>query len=170
MNRNMMIGLSAIMIALSLAGGYARAHCQVPCGIYDDPARFVLLREHVTTIEKSMREIERLGTETPANWNQIVRWVMNKEQHADELTEIVTYYFLAQRIKAPATDDAASLAKYVRQLELTHGMITAAMKAKQTTDLENCVKLRKLIDQFEALYFGKEAVAHAHNHDHGHSH
>lgn len=172
MNRNMLISLSAILIVLSAFGGIARAHCQVPCGIYDDPARFVILREHVTTIEKSMREIERLGAETPVNYNQVVRWVNNKEKHADELSEIVTYYFLAQRIKAPTTDDAAARAKYIKQLVLTHGLVTTAMKAKQTTDLENCAKLRELIDQFEAVYFGKEAAVHGHDHNHapGHTH
>ena len=29
----------------------------------------------------------------------MVRWVVNKEVHADELSDIVTYYFMAQRIK-----------------------------------------------------------------------
>jgi len=170
MKRHTLIGLAAIVIALSTLGGIARAHCQVPCGIFDDSVRFTLLREHVTTIEKSMREIERLSAEETKNFNQLVGWVDNKEHHANELSEIVTYYFLAQRIKAPTTDDASSHVKYIRQLQLTHGLIVTAMKAKQTTDLENVERLRKLIDAFEEEYFGKKPVAEAHGHDHGHSH
>ena len=48
----------------------AGAHCQIPCGIYDDKARFATMREHVATIEKSMAQIVELGA---TNTNQSVR-------------------------------------------------------------------------------------------------
>ena len=32
----------------------SRAHCQIPCGIYDDHARVHAMLEDVTTIEKSL--------------------------------------------------------------------------------------------------------------------
>ena len=35
------------------------AHCQIPCGIYDDKMRFTMMAEHVTTIEKSMNQMEK---------------------------------------------------------------------------------------------------------------
>ena len=51
--------------------------------------------------------------------NQLVRWVDNKEIHADELSEIVTYYFMTQRIKPPAADaDDAAKAKYQKEIGL----------------------------------------------------
>jgi len=37
----------ASVVALS---SLAFAHCQVPCGIYDDQARLDALEEHITTI------------------------------------------------------------------------------------------------------------------------
>ncbi len=124
-----------------------RAHCQVPCGIYDDPMRIHLMEEHVTTIEKAMKQIAAGETD-----NQTVRWIMNKEKHADELTEIVTYYFMAQRIKPDAEN-------YEEKLKTLHQIIIYSMKAKQTTELANVEKLRELIHHFEHLYIG---------HDHGH--
>lgn len=66
--------LSMILITASIAS-IAGAHCQIPCGIYDDRARIVLMEEHVTTIEKSMNEITTLSADTPQNINQLVRWV-----------------------------------------------------------------------------------------------
>lgn len=33
--------------------GYASAHCEIPCGIYDDQMRVNMIGEHITTIEKS---------------------------------------------------------------------------------------------------------------------
>ena len=169
LTRSGFVVAGALVLSLALLAGSVRSHCQIPCGIYDDPVRFSQLEEHVTTIEKSMKQIVELSGETNPNYNQLVRWVNNKETHADELTEIVTFYFMAQRVKAPADrSDRAAGAKYVKQVTLLHQMVVAAMKAKQTTDLEHCKTLRALIAEFKVSYLGKEAAAH--DHDHGHDH
>ena len=143
-------------VALAVAVPSVFAHCQIPCGIYGDQTRFVILREHVTTIEKSMAKIDEEGKAEAPNWNQLVRWVENKEQHADELSEIVTYYFMTQRIKPPAADaDAATQAKYQKEIGLLHQMLVHSMKAKQTTDMAHVKALRGLIDDFEMSYMGE---------------
>jgi nickel superoxide dismutase len=147
------IAVSAFVALAVLPAQLALAHCQVPCGIYGDETRFVTLEEHITTIEKSMNQINELSAAGNKNYNQIVRWVNNKETHADELTEIVTYYFLAQRIK-PTAD------QYEEKLTLLHGLIVSSMKAKQTTDLANVASLRKGVSDFRTLYLGKTGVAH----------
>ena len=134
----------------------AGAHCQIPCGIYDDPARFTMLEEHLTTIEKSMKQITELSAAEPeGHVNQLVRWVMNKETHADEFTEIVTFYFMAQRVKPAEPGDREAFRKYVRQVTLLHQMVFNAMKAKQTTDLQYIEKLRSLVSSFKELYMAK---------------
>ena len=166
MYRKPLMFLAALALTASVSST-ALAHCQIPCGIYDDPVRFSQLREHVTTIEKSMNQINTLSEDPAPNVNQLGRWVMNKENHADELTEIVTYYFLTQRVKPADPSDKAATAKYLRQLTLLHQMMVHAMKAKQTTDLEHCEHLRALIDQFEAVYTGKHTHSHG-SHDHAH--
>jgi nickel superoxide dismutase len=132
------------------------AHCQIPCGIYGDETRFTQMLEDVDTLEKSMNEITRLSGEATPNWNQLVRWVANKEEHAEKLTETVTSYFLAQRIK-PVAEDGEGRAKYMHELELLHGMIVHAMKATQTTDTAHCDALRDLIGQFKASYMGEHS-------------
>ena len=144
----------AIVVAASSA---ALAHCQIPCGIYDDPARFTQLEEHIATIEKSMKQVQALSQQEKPNWNQIVRWVTNKEAHADQLTEIVTFYFMAQRVKPADPSDKAALAKYRREIRLLHQMVVHAMKAKQTADLEHCATLRTLLSKFKASYLGQHA-------------
>jgi nickel superoxide dismutase len=131
------------------------AHCQVPCGIYGDETRFTIMEEHVTTIEKSMNEIVKLGGEEKPNWNQLVRWVENKEDHADKLTEVVTYYFMAQRIKPKTSADGDAYQKYVKELSLLHKIMVHAMKAKQTTDLAHVAKLRELIAALKVSYLGE---------------
>jgi nickel superoxide dismutase len=124
------------------------AHCEIPCGIYDDQMRIKMMDEHITTIEKSMNEIIKLGATEPLNYNQLVRWVMNKEHHADEVQEIVSQYFMTQRIKPGSKD-------YSKKLILLHKMLIQAMKCKQTTDHSHITAIRALLREFEGLYFGK---------------
>ena len=135
----------------------AAAHCQIPCGIYDDELRVQLMEEDITTIEKSMTQIVALGAATPVDFNQLVRWVMNKEEHAQKLQDIVTAYFMAQRIK-PVADhaDKAAMNEYLHKLALLHAIQIHAMKAKQSTDLGEIATLQKLVTEFRTAYFGEE--------------
>lgn len=150
------VALGAVAIAAVLwIPQVTFAHCQIPCGIYDDPARFTELREHITTIEKSMNQINELSADAGNNVNQLARWVMNKEDHADKFAEIVTYYFMQQRIKVPESGEAAANETYVNHLVLCHKMLVTVMKCKQTTDLENVTALRGLVDDFEKAYNAK---------------
>ena len=132
------------------------SHCQIPCGIYDDEMRFTALAEHMTTIEKSMKQIAELSEDGAHNANQIVRWVNNKEKHADELSDIVTYYFMAQRVKPADKDDAQAFKDYTKKLVLLHHMLVSSMKAKQTTDLSHVENLRTALADFRVAYFGKK--------------
>ena len=124
------------------------AHCEIPCGIYDDQMRITMISEHITTIEKSMNQIMEIQKEKDHNSNQLIRWVMNKENHAKELQEIVSQYFMTQRIKFDAKD-------YDKKIGFLHQMLVYAMKCKQTTDLGNIRKLQEALKGFEALYFAK---------------
>ena len=127
----------------------AYAHCEIPCGIYDDEMRIKIINEHIATIEKSMKQIIELEKDKHHNSNQLVRWIMNKERHADEIQEIVTQYFMTQRIKLDTEN-------YEKKLGLLHQMLIYSMKCKQTTDLANVSKLKELVNNFKALYFKKK--------------
>jgi len=138
----------------------AFAHCQVPCGIYDDGMRCDMIEEHITTIERAMKSIEHLSGEEKPNSNQIVRWVTTKDAHAQAIQSIASEYFMTQKLKPVAETDAAR-EKYVRQLTILHEMLVYAMKAKQTTDLQYVDRLRDVLKTFRAAYFD-DAKAHEH--------
>jgi nickel superoxide dismutase len=146
--------------ALVLIPLTAAAHCQIPCGIYDDSLRFVMLNEHITTIEKSMKEITELSAAADKNYNQIVRWVTNKDDHADKFMEVVSDYFLTQRIKPVDPSDGAAHADYLKKIEMLHQMLVYAMKCKQTTDLSNPEKLKQLAADFKTAYFAETGTEH----------
>lgn len=122
------------------------AHCEIPCGIYDDEMRIQMILEHILTIEKSMNQIKELDKKEHHDSNQLIRWVMNKDLHAGKLQEIVSQYFMTQRIK---TDDK----DYEKKIRLLHQMLIESMKCKQTTDLKHVNQLRQLTKEFKALYF-----------------
>lgn len=157
------IALSAIFtIALLAANHKTFAHCEIPCGIYGDTLRIELIAEHITTIEKSMNQINELSKAGDKNYNQLVRWVVNKEEHAKKIQDIVSQYFLHQRIKITDPSDVEAYAKYTRQLSLLHQLQVYSMKAKQGTDLDVIKKLNSALDEFAHSYF--------HKHDHPHHH
>lgn len=126
----------------------ASAHCEIPCGIYHDEMRIDMINEDIATIEKSMNQIIKLEKKEHHNSNQLVRWIMNKEHHADKIQEIVTQYFMTQRIKTDTNS-------YEKKLGLLHQMLIYSMQCKQTTDLANVNKLKDLVNDFKTLYFKK---------------
>ncbi len=144
-----------ILILVVVFASMVYPHCQIPCGIYGDPARFDMIAENITTIEKSMKMITELSKQDKPNMNQIVRWVQNKEKHADDMSHIITYYFMAQRVKPALKTDSQEYDEYVKKLTLLHNMMVYSMKAKQTTDLANVEKLRTLLAEFRTVYFAE---------------
>jgi nickel superoxide dismutase len=153
MNR-LVSALAAVAFAFATAST-ALSHCQIPCGIYDDELRVQLIEEHITTIEKSMNQISTLSKASPPNLNQLARWVSNKEEHAEAIQDIVTAYFMSQRVKIPAEKGDEAWDEYVELLTLLHGIQVTAMKAKQTTDLKHTEELRTLVKSFRSAYFGE---------------
>ena len=144
--KKLILSMLAVLLPLSFSISGVNAHCEIPCGIYDDQLRTQLIAEHATTIEKSMKQIMELGKAASVNHNQLVRWVSNKEQHATEIQQIVSQYFMTQRIKPDQQ-------KYSEKLIVLHKMLVAAMKCKQTTDITHVNALRAHLKEFESLYF-----------------
>lgn len=140
------ITLSGMVLILSQQ---LYAHCQIPCGIYDDHARVQSMLEDAATVGKSIRLISDLsGKSDPQSQNQLVRWVMNKEKHAQNVIATICDYFLTQRVKPSHKD-------YTERLVKHHAVILAAMQAKQNSDIKQANDLK---DSIEALipYYSKK--------------
>ena len=130
----------------------AGAHCQVPCGIYDDPARIARLREDATTIAKAVKQINELAVGHDAQAvNQTVRWINTKEDHASHIIKVVSEYFLAQKVK-PVSPGADGYNAYLKKLADHHAVIVAAMKTKQSVDESPVDALNRAIDALAPHY------------------
>ena len=124
----------------------ARAHCQIPCGIYDDHARVQSMLEDAATVEKAATLIEELSGKTDKqSQNQLVRWITNKESHAQSIIATISDYFLTQRVKTSQKDYEERLVKH-------HAVILAAMKAKQNADIQISKNLKDSIEALGTYY------------------
>ena len=129
--------LTAMLAIVFSQPGYA--HCQIPCGIYDDHARVQSMLEDTATVEKALKSITELSGKTDAqSQNQMVRWVMNKEKHAQNIIATISDYFLTQRVKPEQEDYSERLIKH-------HAVIVASMKVKQNADTSHAEALRQKI-------------------------
>ena len=156
-----------------------RNHCQVPCGIFDDPQRVAALKEDAATIRKAMVQVNDLVKQgTPLSVNQVrqplrptlgsrcrdperrspyrvlrsaqaTRWIMTKEDHAKSIITTVADYMLAQRVKKELFKDDA---EYREALVAHHLLMQAAMKTKQVVDVAACDVLDHAIADVGVMY------------------
>ena len=152
------------IVTLTFLNEFTFGHCQVPCGIYEDAVRIYQIKEDFNTIKKAMYNIKDLSKkENALSLNQSTRWVNTKEEHATNIQDRISHYFLIQRIK-PKTGKEYDL--YVKQTTLLHHVMVSAMKCKQTVDSKNVTDALKLLDQFIDLYFDEHGKKHIKKIDH----
>lgn len=149
--KKMQMLLLALTLCLSVTAlpSTLFAHCQVPCGIYDDHARVDAMLEDVATVRKAVTMLNELNAKTDVqSKQQFARWVMNKESHAQKIISTISDYFLTQRVKASQED-------YVERLKKHHAVIVDAMKAKQNASMAPVDALEKSVQALYMYYPGK---------------
>lgn len=133
-------------LILGFTGASLFGHCQVPCGIYDDTSRVQQMLEDVSTISKAIDEIHVLNDKNDVQSNQqLIRWVNNKEIHADKIIDTISNYFLTQRVKPSAED-------YLQRLSDHHAVILLSMKAKQKADEKIAEALKEAVEALSKYY------------------
>eukprot|EP00934_Nitzschia_sp_Nitz4_P002236 Nitzschia sp. Nitz4//scaffold79_size90958//41394//41924//NITZ4_005024-RA/size90958-exonerate_protein2genome-gene-0.19-mRNA-1//-1//CDS//3329558246//2236//frame0 len=137
---------STLSLGLRIRGG----HCQVPCGIFDDPAIVAELKQHAVTIRKAMVQSKDLHAAGDLQGlNQAVRWINTKEEHCSKIISRVSEYCLCQRVKK---EIFASDADYIDALKAHHAVMQCAMKAKQTMDTAACDALDHALGDMVKMY------------------
>ena len=149
----------SLIIPFLLLQGSLLAHCQVPCGIYNDAARIIQIQEDFSTIQKAMNKIKELSQQQDAtSMNQLTRWIITKEDHASKIQKVVSEYFLTQRIKTKT--ESSEFDTYVKQTTTLHQILVSAMKCKQTVDLGHVDEGLNQIKTFINLYFDTHGKDH----------
>jgi len=152
MNIRIFTALAATALTFLTLAPRADAHCQIPCGIYDDNNVIDSMHTDWETIQKATQQITELSKDPAANAHQLTRWIINKESHAQAMQDKVLNYFLAQRLKPDDADKDA----YLKKLQLCHNIIVTAMKCKQAADPAAVDTLHNLMHDFEEAFGTKE--------------
>ena len=149
-----MINFFKISIIINLFHIYLFAHCQIPCGIYSDAMQIIQIKEDLRTIEKSITMIRKLSEKSNVqSINQINRWITSKEKHAQNIQDIISQYFLTQRIKPSSKN-------YENELITLHQLLVSIMKCKQSVNNENVKKSNELLNDFSEYYFDEHGLKH----------
>jgi nickel superoxide dismutase len=109
--------------------GYLAAHCQMPCGIYHDEMVFNQVDQYIETMYKGITELNTIKFSNPKERNNFTRWVLLKETASDEMANLITQYFLQQKIKPDEPDTA-------KRLVSAHKMLFELTAIKQNVDLK----------------------------------
>lgn len=138
--------LATLLFSITCLTQNVFAHCQIPCGIYDDHAKVKEMMQDAETIKKATIFIAELSDkDDPQSQNQRIRWIMNKEKHAQNIISTISDYYLTQRVKASQKD-------YPERLMKHHAVIVAAMKAKQHADTKFAIELTDTIKAIAPYY------------------
>ncbi|CAB9517696.1 ubiquitin [Seminavis robusta] len=149
------VAAASLLLTISNNDNKTRMHCQVPCGIFDDPGMVSEVKQAATTVRKAMVQSNTLyqnenkGSLAMIDLNQVVRWIATKEEHCNKIIHLMGDYCLCQRVKRASF---ASEADYFQALEIHHKVMQAAMRAKQTMDVKACDELDHALEHLSKMY------------------
>lgn len=121
------------------------AHCQMPCGIYHDDMVYDQIDQFVETVYKGITVLNESKFSTVKEKNEFVRWVGQKEKCCNEAADLITIYFLQQKIK-PGEDDT------VKRLVSAHNLLFLMVAIKQNTDLEYVKQFNAEWEKFKLMF------------------
>jgi len=130
----------------------AKAHCDIPCGIYDPIISQIAALTVVRMIDL-MTELESKTTDkTLAYHNTLSRYIAVKEEHAEKVKHEVRViwgdFLKPQHIE-----------KYPQAHALVHEILGLGSKVRQSADREAALKLVEKLNEFAQMFWEIKGVA-----------
>ncbi len=130
----------------------AKAHCDVPCGIYD-PITAQIAALTVVRMIDLMADLEsKAGEKNAAYHNTMSRYIAVKEEHAEKAKHDVRViwgdYFKAQHLE-----------KYPQTHDLVHKIMMFGSKSRQTVDRDAAAQFVEAINQFAQIFWETKGIA-----------
>ncbi len=126
----------------------AKAHCDVPCGIYDP----IVAQINALTVVRMMDLMAALEGEGPAYDNSMSRYIAVKEEHAEKAKHEIRVIF------GDFINDA-HIEKYPELPALFHKIMKLGGKARQTAARENGVAFVEAVNEFAEIFWAVKGVA-----------
>jgi nickel superoxide dismutase len=128
-----------------------KAHCDIPCGIYDPIIPQIAALTVVRMIDL-MTDLEGKGTHDLAYMNSMTRYIAVKEEHAEKAKQEIRVIW-GDYIKPQ------HLEKHPELHDLVHKIMQLGSKSRQTVDRESAVQLVDAINQFAEIFWETKGVA-----------
>jgi nickel superoxide dismutase len=128
----------------------AKAHCDVPCGIYD-PITAQIAALTVVRMIDLMNDLGA-GQQDLASQNSQSRYVAVKEEHAENVKHEIRIIW-GDYIKANHVEEHPELPG------VTHNIMQLGSKCRQTVDRESAVALVDAVNQFAEIFWKTKGVA-----------
>ena len=126
----------------------AKAHCDVPCGIYDP----IVAQINALTVVRMMDLMAALEGQGVAVDNSMSRYIAVKEEHAEKAKHEIRVIY-GDFIKD------AHVEKFPELPTLFHQIMQLGSKARQTADRENGVAFVEAINRFAEIFWAVKGVA-----------
>lgn len=129
-----------------------KAHCDIPCGIYDP----IVAQISALTAVRMLDLMTDFDAKTPNKnkeyMNSMARYIAVKEEHAErakaEIRVIWGDYFKAQHVE-----------KYPNAHALVHKIMQLGSKVRQTTDREQATQFVDAINEFAQMFWETKGIA-----------
>jgi len=127
----------------------AKAHCDVPCGIYDP----IVAQINALTVVRMMDLMAALdaGADGVAYQNSMSRYVAVKEEHAETAKHEI-------RVIWGDFISPDHVAQYPELPELVHKIMKLGSKARQTADRDAGVAFVEAINKFAEIFWAIKGV------------
>ena len=125
----------------------AKAHCDVPCGIYDP----ITAQISALTVVRMMDLMAALEGEGVAFDNSMSRYIAVKEEHAEQAKHEI-------RIIWGDFISPAHVEEYPELNELVHKILKLGSKSRQTAEREAGVAFVEAINQFAEIFWKIKGV------------
>ncbi|RMG50291.1 MAG: superoxide dismutase, Ni [Acidobacteria bacterium] len=130
----------------------AKAHCDIPCGIYDPHHAQLAALTVIRMIDLMNELVKEHGQQDMEFHNSMARYIAVKEQHA-ELCKHEVRIIWGDYIKPEHVQ------KYPELHELTNNIMKLGSKCRQTTSRETAVELLQAVNRFAEIFWETKGIA-----------
>jgi nickel superoxide dismutase len=129
----------------------ARAHCDIPCGIYDPHQAQIGALTVIRMIDLADEMKKTHGADSPEYVNNMPRYIMVKEEHAELVKREVRVIF-GDYIKQEQLD------KFPELPGLVHKIYQLGSKARQTMDRQVAMDLLNAVNRFAEIFWATKNI------------
>jgi nickel superoxide dismutase len=129
----------------------ARAHCDIPCGIYDPHQAQVAALTVIRMIDLMNDLKQAHGPDTPDYINNMSRYVMVKEEHAELVKREIRVIF-GDYVKQEQLD------KFPELPALVHKIMQLGSKSRQTADRQAALDLLQAVNRFAEIFWATKNI------------